>query len=49
MDETVIAELVTAALAEMNERLEPDRYAAAHARGSATPLPVMVKELLSGT
>lgn len=49
MDETVIAELATAALAEMHERLEPDRYAAAHARGSATPLPVMVKELLSET
>jgi predicted ATPase/class 3 adenylate cyclase len=49
MDETVIADLATAALAELERELEPDRYAAAHARGSATPLPVMVKELLSET
>jgi predicted ATPase/class 3 adenylate cyclase len=49
MDETVIADLATAALAEIQQRLESDVYAAAHARGSATPLPVMVKELLSET
>jgi ATP/maltotriose-dependent transcriptional regulator MalT len=49
MDETVIAELATAALAEIQQRLESDVYSAAHARGSATPLPVMVKELLTAT
>jgi ATP/maltotriose-dependent transcriptional regulator MalT len=49
MDDTVIADLATAALAELEGGLEPDVYAAAHARGSATPLPVMVKELLTAT
>jgi len=49
MDPSVIADLATAALTESEDRLEPDVYAAAHARGAATALPVKVKELLAGS
>jgi ATP/maltotriose-dependent transcriptional regulator MalT len=49
MDQTVIEDLATAALAESEDRLEPDVYAAAHARGAAMALAVKVKELLAGS
>ena len=47
MNQDVIEDVATAALVESQKRLEPSIYAAAHARGSATALPVMVKKLLA--
>jgi hypothetical protein len=43
---TTIRENATAALADLQEQLDPDEYAAAHKRGTATSYDVAAKKLI---